>query len=125
MNQMNIHELKLLAKEHRIKAYYKLNKPQLIDAIVDSGILIIAPWPVEEEFPNYRCRHNKYKYHCKDCHGSQICEHKKSRSYCKQCKGLQICPHNRIKYECRNCHGKAFCIHNKNKKNCKECKKIE
>ena len=41
---------------------------------------------MSEEKPKYvrkKCEHNKYKFQCKDCKGSQICEHNNIKSICK------------------------------------------
>ena len=50
----------------------------------------------------YNCIHDKRKYLCVDCEGSQICEHKK-RKYCKDCGGSQLCIHKKVKSACRLC----------------------
>jgi len=36
-----------------------------------------------------KCLHNRNKYKCKDCGGSQICQHQRQRSQCKDCKTLR------------------------------------
>lgn len=41
---------------------------------------------MSEEKPKYvrkKCEHNKYKFQCKDCKGSQICEHNRQKYICK------------------------------------------
>lgn len=38
-----------------------------------------------------RCPHEKIKYQCKMCKGSQICKHIKRRSLCKICGGSSLC----------------------------------
>src|SRR6056300_1697178 len=37
------------------------------------------------------CEHNKQRFTCIDCSGSQVCEHNRMRSQCKPCGGRQIC----------------------------------
>jgi hypothetical protein len=68
-----------------------------------------------------RCKHNREKTKCKECHGSHICEHNREKSQCKECKGSQICEHNRYKTICKECRGSSICEHNKIKSRCKEC----
>ena len=51
----------------------------------------------------YFCEHEKYKYQCRECKGSQICPHNKRKPRCKECVGSQICPHKRIKQTCKKC----------------------
>ena len=53
-----------------------------------------------------QCKHNRRKYECVECGGSQICLHKKQKSQCKKCKGSQICAHNKFKSNCKTCLGK-------------------
>ena len=74
------------------------------------------------KFKNNQCIHNKQKYQCKECGGTQICIHDKYKSVCKECKGSQICIHNKQKQKCKECGGTQICIHNKRKDQCKECK---
>jgi hypothetical protein len=59
----------------------------------------------------YRCEHERRKYLCRDCGGSQICEHDKVRTSCKECKGGTICEHGRRRAFCKDCGGGAVCIH--------------
>jgi hypothetical protein len=70
----------------------------------------------------YKCIHNKNKYLCKECCGSQICIHNKNKHTCKECRGSQICIHNKRKSVCKECKGSQICIHDIQKENCKECK---
>ncbi len=70
---------------------------------------------------SYKCEHNIYKSHCKECKGGHICEHNKRRSCCKECGGSQICEHNRYKGYCKECGGSQICEHNKIKAICKQC----
>ena len=51
----------------------------------------------------YLCEHEKYKYQCRECKGSQICPHNKRKPQCKECGGSQICPHSRRKEHCKKC----------------------
>ena len=51
----------------------------------------------------YKCVHNKRKYLCIDCGGSQICQHKKRKYCCIDCDGSQICQHKKRKYCCKLC----------------------
>ena len=51
----------------------------------------------------YFCEHEKYKYQCRECKGSQICPHNKRKPRCKECGGSQICSHNREKNRCKKC----------------------
>ena len=55
------------------------------------------------KYLKYFCEHEKYKYQCRECKGSQICPHNKRKSRCKECKGSQICPHKKIKRTCKKC----------------------
>ena len=52
---------------------------------------------------NYNCIHDKRKYLCVDCEGSQICVHKKRKYYCKDCEGSQICQHKKVRNNCKLC----------------------
>jgi hypothetical protein len=77
------------------------------------------------EKPKYvrkKCEHNRYKFQCKDCKGSQICEHNRQKSLCKECNGASICEHNRIRHNCKNCKGTSICEHDKRRSRCKDCK---
>ena len=60
-----------------------------------------------QRFPDpqtkYHCIHDKIKYLCVDCEGSEICEHKKRKYFCKDCGGSQICKHKKVKSNCRLC----------------------
>ena len=58
-----------------------------------------------EKYPKYLCEHEKYKYSCKECKGSQVCSHNRQKYQCKECKGTQVCPHNRQKSHCKECKG--------------------
>jgi hypothetical protein len=75
-----------------------------------------------EDVENYRCKHGKYKYRCKNCKGSQICKHGKYKYRCLDCKGSQICKHGKNKYRCLDCKGSQICEHGKIKYKCLECK---
>ena len=69
----------------------------------------------------YFCEHEKYKYQCRECKGSQICPHNKRKPQCKECGGSQICSHNREKNHCKKCEGSQICSHNREKNHCKKC----
>ena len=56
-----------------------------------------------EKYLKYFCEHEKYKYQCRECKGTQICPHNNRKPHCKECKGSQICPHKRIKRTCKKC----------------------
>lgn len=89
---------------------------------------------------NYRCIHNKSKYHCRTCK-TGICEHDKFKGSCKECKilkgsnGMSLCItpkpfpekykciHGRSKYYCRDCRT-GLCIHDKFHFSCKECRNL-
>ena len=55
------------------------------------------------KYLKYFCEHEKYKYQCRECKGSQICPHNKRKPCCRECKGSQICPHKKIKRTCKKC----------------------
>ena len=67
------------------------------------------------------CSHNKRKNRCKECNGKEICVHSKSKYFCKECKGKGICEHDKIKQHCKECKGASICEHDKRKSRCKEC----
>ena len=69
----------------------------------------------------YFCEHEKYKYQCRECKGSQICVHNKRKPQCKECVGSQICSHDREKKTCRECGGSQICPHDRRKQTCKKC----
>ena len=69
----------------------------------------------------YFCEHEKYKYQCWECKGSQICPHNKRKPQCKECGGSQICSHNREKNRCKKCEGSQICSYNREKNHCKKC----
>ena len=69
----------------------------------------------------YFCEHEKYKYQCRECKGSQLCPHNKRKPQCKECGGSQICSHNREKNHCKKCEGSQICSHNREKNHCKKC----
>ena len=56
-----------------------------------------------KKYLKYLCEHEKYKYQCKECKGTQVCPHNRQKSHCKECKGSQVCPHNKIKQICKKC----------------------
>ena len=58
--------------------------------------------PVAVKQPG-RCPHNRRRYYCKDCGGSQICKHGLQRSKCKPCGGSQICQYNTQLAHCKSC----------------------
>ena len=51
-----------------------------------------------------RCSHNKKRYVCVDCKGSDLCPHNKCKSFCVPCKGSQICEHEKHKGGCSMCN---------------------
>ena len=55
------------------------------------------------KYLKYFCEHEKYKYQCRECGGTQICQHNKRKPCCRECKGSQICPHKKIKRACKKC----------------------
>ena len=55
------------------------------------------------KYLKYFCEHEKYRYQCKECKGTQICAHNKQRSHCKKCEGSQVCLHNKRKQFCKKC----------------------
>ena len=67
------------------------------------------------------CEHDKQKYQCKECGGSQICDHGKQKAQCKECGGSHICEHGKKKSRCKECGGSEFCEHGRFKSQCKEC----
>ena len=73
------------------------------------------------KYLKYFCEHEKYKYQCRECKGSQICPHNRRKSHCKECEGTQVCPHNRQKQTCKECGGAQICPHNRQKYHCKKC----
>lgn len=80
---------------------------------------------MSEQKPKYvrkKCEHNKYKFQCKECAGSQICIHATQKATCKLCMGSAICEHNCIKYTCTICKGSTICEHNKRRYRCVDCK---
>ena len=56
---------------------------------------------LKAKYLKYFCEHEKYKYQCKECKGTQVCEHEKYKYQCKECKGTQICSHNKRKQTCK------------------------
>ncbi len=69
-----------------------------------------------------RCEHDRLRYSCKLCQGSQICEHDRQRGSCKLCKGSQICEHDKQRGQCKLCKGSQICEHDKQRGQCKLCK---
>ena len=68
-----------------------------------------------------QCIHNRLRYTCIPCGGSQICEHNKHKKQCIECGGCNICIHNKQRSNCIECVGSSRCIHNKYKNTCIEC----
>ena len=58
-----------------------------------------------------KCEHNRNKYYCKECGGSQICQHNREKSRCKECGGSQICQHNQYKSRCKECDIHLYLVH--------------
>ena len=102
MKNPSVPELKVLAKQQGINGYNKMRKAELMEKL-----------GIENELYNYKCQHDRVKYYCKECKGSQICVHNQQRTRCKECKGSQICVHDRAKYLCKECGGKGLCIHDR------------
>ena len=140
LRRLYIFELRIIAKDLKIKGRAKMNKKELIDEIAkhkDEEItgLIEKVIPISRiicdhgkikkfcsECAGYNCLHNKYKYRCKECMGTQICCHNKQKQHCKECMGSQICEHNKHKHQCVECGGSQICEHDKQKASCKDCK---
>ena len=64
---------------------------------------------LKNKIVKYRCVHNKNKYKCVDCGGSQICGHKKRKYNCPDCissdfSGAKICEHKRMRAFCKICN---------------------
>ena len=64
---------------------------------------------LKNKIGKYRCVHNKNKYKCVDCGGSQICGHKKRKYNCPDCissdfSGAKICEHKRMRAFCKICN---------------------
>lgn len=68
-----------------------------------------------------RCSHGKIKVSCKICSPDTFCEHNKRKTVCKICKGNSLCDHNKLKYLCKICKGGSICEHNKQKYECRLC----
>jgi hypothetical protein len=47
------------------------------------------------------CIHNKSRYRCRECGGSDICIHNKRKQNCIDCGGSSLCEHKHIKYNCK------------------------
>ena len=67
------------------------------------------------------CEHNKRKYDCIICKGSNVCIHKKIKPNCRICSPQTFCKHNKRKTRCIECNGKSICIHNKIRDQCILC----
>tara|TARA_Y100000591_G_C21768511_1_gene664216 strand:+ start:274 stop:1230 length:957 start_codon:yes stop_codon:yes gene_type:complete len=67
------------------------------------------------------CEHNKRKYDCIICKGSNVCIHKKIKSDCRICSPQSFCKHNKRKTVCKECNGGSICIHNKRRYECIIC----
>lgn len=67
------------------------------------------------------CDHNKRKYDCIICKGSNVCIHKKIKSDCRICSPQSFCKHNKRKTVCKECNGGSICIHNKRRYECIIC----
>ena len=127
MEQKNVKELKLLAKERGIPRYYWLRRAQLIEALDNVLTQKVNKDKIIEDITQlknnkYKCIHGKIKYCCKLCSGSQICIHGKIKYRCKECGGSQICEHGKQKQQCKECGGSQICEHGKQKASCKECR---
>jgi hypothetical protein len=68
-----------------------------------------------------KCEHNKLRYRCVSCKGSQICSHNKDKIYCRDCMGSQICSHKKQRKLCKLCKGSGLCVHLKEHRACKQC----
>ena len=51
----------------------------------------------------YECEHGRYKYQCKECHGSSRCQHNSHFGFCMQCDSRYLCRHGKSKYTCSRC----------------------
>ena len=69
----------------------------------------------------YHCEHEKLKYICVVCGGSQICLHGKIKYRCKQCCVSQICSQGRRKSSCKDCGNGDYCKNHKQKAFCVVC----
>ncbi len=70
----------------------------------------------------YYCEHNRLKFRCRTCGGSQICEHDKRKDICRKCNGSAFCEHDKRKSQCKECKGSQICEHDKRKAICRKCK---
>ena len=62
------------------------------------------------------CEHNRIRWYCKaECGAKGICEHHRQKEYCKECRGSQICEHDRFRKQCKDCGGSQICPHIKNR----------
>lgn len=67
------------------------------------------------------CQHNRHRYQCKDCGGSEICPHGRQRAFCRDCGGSQICEHGRQRPSCKECGGCRICEHGRERNTCIYC----
>jgi len=61
--------------------------------------------PYRSKYKKYHCEHKIYKYHCRDCGGSQVCQHNSLKFYCKECKKIKFCKeHGNDELMCDYCN---------------------
>ena len=82
LNRLYLAKLKKIAKELKIKGRSRMNKPDLIKEFTkfsdEEIIKLIKKDDINNINNNYICIHNKIKYCCKECDGSQLCIHNKN-----------------------------------------------
>ena len=67
MAKQTLKDLRVIAKEHKIKGYYKMFKAKFFEILRDMGEEI----PDDEPLPK-KCPHGRVKYNCKECEGCSI-----------------------------------------------------
>ena len=148
MENMNLKQLKQIAKDYGIKRYSQLNKKELIECIgqmESPGIFIYQKFPykklnqpINPVLKKLNVEHMRTL--AKEC-GIKKYYHMNRNELIYELNDMEIdpdkffniidnvitaskkyeCIHGCFKYQCKKCQGSQICEHNKRRTRCKEC----
>lgn len=90
------HELRMIAKDLKVKGRSKMKKAELALALGLEG-------SVDGKDLTSMCEHDKMKKYCAVSDGRGLCRHGKRKYVCSDCDGSSMCEQRRQKYQCRVC----------------------
>ena len=137
MEEKTMKELRALARNRRIKCYYRMPKKELIEALermknIPEGVPALneakldkwldslegIPTILKREFKDWLNNNLVIQQKRKDPYE---CPHGNLKYFCKVCVGSQICLHNKQKSFCESCGGYQIYEHKKQELKCRDC----